>query len=398
MIFLEKPPAMPVIINTTGKLDPPLGSIRLKVLDLLAALVSIGDPVADKKIIEHRALSVCFDLFFKYEWCNLLHNTVKAMVEGILSGDRERMKKCVIEDCKLLSRIVFAHQHDAQGTVRSKGYTGHLRLISNRIEELAESEEWLGVHVKGDAWRAFVTGTLQASNEINDRKKLGESTVSPAIPYTRPRPPLPVSAELLWKATWLIRGWETDCTLPQDTGRDLPHSLDLDLGDATQPSSFEFRVNLLNEQLFATDGAAPAHPASHLRCTAMARGICGLHAVSDWVFFCFADDGDVEGVGIEEDIEAGPSEEEEEQEVSSPTRAPTRGKWEGAESPKKSPSKGSPQKPALLQGSPKKNAGPGKSPSKGGAGGGAEGLLAQIFINLSLVDGKAVASVKVAAV
>ena len=61
--------------------------------------------------------------------------------------------------------------------VRSKGYTGHLRLISNRIEELGDSEDWLAQLVKGGEWRQFADGYLQTSNDVNDRRKLGQSTV-----------------------------------------------------------------------------------------------------------------------------------------------------------------------------------------------------------------------------
>ena len=161
----------------------------------------------------------------------------------------------------------------------------------------------------------------------------------------------------------------------QDTGRDSPHSLSLDLGDAGQTGSFEFRVNLLNEQLFATD-----------------------------------DDGDVEGVGVEQDIEAGPIEEFDEAEDDS-SSSPTRGQGGAGGSPKKeaSPKKGSPTKGqgggSPAEGSPKKSGGGSGKKSGGGAGAGGAaasadeaGLLAKMFINLTLVNGKAVADVKINAV
>jgi hypothetical protein len=116
---LQSPPSMPAIINTTGKLDPPLGCIRMKVVDLLHALVLTGDAVVEQKIIESKALSVVMDLFFKYEWCNILHNTAKSMIDEILAGDKSNMKKCVIADCNLLARIITAHQPDENGKVNA---------------------------------------------------------------------------------------------------------------------------------------------------------------------------------------------------------------------------------------------------------------------------------------
>lgn len=159
----------------------------------------------------------------------------------------------------------------------------------------------------------------------------------------------------------------------QDTGRDSPHSLSLDLGDGNQAGSFEFRVNLLNEQLFATDD----------------------------------DDGDVEGVGIDQDLEAGPIEEFDQVDDDS-SSSPTRGQGGVGGSPQKeeSPKKG--QGDGSAGGSPKKSGGsPGKKGGSGGGGGAggaaaaaADGgsLLAKVMINLTLVDGKAVADVKINAV
>eukprot|EP00283_Hemiselmis_rufescens_P012450 CAMPEP_0173445124 /NCGR_PEP_ID=MMETSP1357-20121228/33629_1 /TAXON_ID=77926 /ORGANISM="Hemiselmis rufescens, Strain PCC563" /LENGTH=638 /DNA_ID=CAMNT_0014411257 /DNA_START=44 /DNA_END=1956 /DNA_ORIENTATION=- len=285
--LLARPPKVPPITNTTGTLNPPMGSVRLKVLDTIHALVTLSDPYVDEQIIELRALPVCLDLFFRYEWCNLLHNTVRMMLEGILGGDRVSLKRCLLDDCGLLARIVAAHERDAEtGVIRSRGYMGHLRLIANKIEQLAEGDEpWLQDAASGEMWRMFADGPLSMSNDINDRRKLGDS----------------------------------------DASRD-DQNLSVELGDVNaHPGSFEFRVNLLNEKLFASEDDDG--------------------------------DGDIHDSVIMEDMEAGPLDDD------GPNYgSPTRKDVEDAVSPVTSPAKGSPGGGAKSPKSPAK--GP-KSPVKG---------------------------------
>jgi len=70
-----------------GKLDPPLGQNRLKILEVLLALVSLKSPAVEAKLIELSVLPTVLDLFFKYEWHNLLHNLVKSLLEIIIKGE-----------------------------------------------------------------------------------------------------------------------------------------------------------------------------------------------------------------------------------------------------------------------------------------------------------------------
>ena len=48
---LRSPPATAPIVNSTGTLDPPLGQNRLKILEVIYALVSLRSAEVEAKII-----------------------------------------------------------------------------------------------------------------------------------------------------------------------------------------------------------------------------------------------------------------------------------------------------------------------------------------------------------
>ena len=144
VMLLHKPPPMAAIINSTGKLDPPLGVVRLKVLELIAMLVALDNPVVEERLASLKVLPAVLDIFFKYEWHNLLHNLVCKMLEPVIAAEApsgQRLKHSLLEDGKLLPRIIKAHadndEHVKQPKQTRKGYMGQLRLLAVRPIDLA---------------------------------------------------------------------------------------------------------------------------------------------------------------------------------------------------------------------------------------------------------------------
>jgi hypothetical protein len=45
-------------------------------------------------------------------WNNFLHFTVEQMIQGILDGENEEMKKHLLIDCQLITRIVEANKEN----------------------------------------------------------------------------------------------------------------------------------------------------------------------------------------------------------------------------------------------------------------------------------------------
>ncbi len=59
-----------------GLLSPPLGSGRLKAVEMVAALARLGAPPAEEALISAELLPRCMALFLQYPFNNLLHHQV----------------------------------------------------------------------------------------------------------------------------------------------------------------------------------------------------------------------------------------------------------------------------------------------------------------------------------
>mmetsp|Transcript_15148 Transcript_15148/g.36977 ORF Transcript_15148/g.36977 Transcript_15148/m.36977 type:complete len:611 (+) Transcript_15148:93-1925(+) len=177
VVVLREPPPMAPITNTTGTLDPPLGSNRLKILEVVQELVRLKDPAVNARMVELRVLPAVLNLLFKYEWHTFLHNLVRGVVDEVLTGGSEPFKVSLFRDGEILERIIDAHaandEHAKQPKACRKGYMGQLRLISNTVMQQAGLEAWMREYTERDAWRAFVSERLEPSNELNDRHQLG---------------------------------------------------------------------------------------------------------------------------------------------------------------------------------------------------------------------------------
>ncbi len=60
-----------------GQLAPPLGSGRLKAVEVIYALLNQSNPVAEEGIMESGAIMKCLDLFMEFPFNNLLHHRVR---------------------------------------------------------------------------------------------------------------------------------------------------------------------------------------------------------------------------------------------------------------------------------------------------------------------------------
>lgn len=185
---LRSPPATPAIINTTGKLDPPLGQNRLKILEVLLALVSLKSPAVEAKLIELSVLPTVLDLFFKYEWHNLLHNLVKSLLEIIIKGENRAMSESLLTDGKMLTRIIDAHKDNDEAVKQPKscrkGYMGQLRQISNLIQDRAKEEAWMRTYTQGPEWVNFCDTYLAQLNDVNDGRQLGRAHANGLAPQS----------------------------------------------------------------------------------------------------------------------------------------------------------------------------------------------------------------------
>ena len=79
-------PAPPPGSSETTSRQPQLGLARLKLVNFLDALVKLQHPVVDASLTANRVPSLLLDLFMKYEWNSLLHQSVSSIVVHLAEG------------------------------------------------------------------------------------------------------------------------------------------------------------------------------------------------------------------------------------------------------------------------------------------------------------------------
>lgn len=139
------------IDTTYGQLAPPLGRAKLKVVELLSALLRSGDPVAERGLIASNSVPVCLELFRSYPFNNLLHHSVMAMVVSGFTrpSASEDLLPYLFEQCRLLDWIsslpidvvpLPRAGEEAAAAARPPlraGYLGHVTQIGSALEAVA---------------------------------------------------------------------------------------------------------------------------------------------------------------------------------------------------------------------------------------------------------------------
>lgn len=85
-----------------------LGSSRLRIVRLLESLVLLGDPGVDSLLCDSKCMEICLDLFWKFQWCSMLHQSVANLLVHVLEGQnaRSELQSYFIEKCNLLGRLM----------------------------------------------------------------------------------------------------------------------------------------------------------------------------------------------------------------------------------------------------------------------------------------------------
>ena len=87
---------------------PILGIVRLRIIRLLEALVLLGDPMTDLLLQQSICLEITLDLFWKFEWCSMLHQSVANFLVHVFEANDQRagLQSYFIERCQLLKKLM----------------------------------------------------------------------------------------------------------------------------------------------------------------------------------------------------------------------------------------------------------------------------------------------------
>jgi hypothetical protein len=105
-----------------------LGSSRLRIVRLLESLVLLGDPDVDSKLCESNCLEACLDLFWKFQWCSMLHQSVANLLVHVFEGanTRAELQAYFLVKCNLLGRLLssFWEETDNMNSSDAGAVTG----------------------------------------------------------------------------------------------------------------------------------------------------------------------------------------------------------------------------------------------------------------------------------
>ncbi|KAK8732705.1 hypothetical protein OTU49_006887 [Cherax quadricarinatus] len=190
--ILLHPPKKGLILTAYGQEVEPLGSTRLQVVTLVAALVAANDPIVHNALYELNTVEYLLDLFFKFMLNNFLHTQVEQCLTAILTkapvasspqGETDHLLLTqLFTECRIIERVVKAYEepsepHDSKQIHNIKGYMGHLRQLANTIVQQAEfgpNEHRIKRLIqdlpgdKATQWDDFVSNALAEVNRKNE--------------------------------------------------------------------------------------------------------------------------------------------------------------------------------------------------------------------------------------
>ncbi|KAK9917462.1 hypothetical protein WJX75_004564 [Coccomyxa subellipsoidea] len=168
-----------VLLETSyGVLRPPLGSVRLTVIELVAVLLRTGSEEAEAAIIASGIVREILAVFLRFPFNSILHHQVTSIVACMLEAGSDAIVGHLFGDCDLLGWLLNAPAHcepePRSGDTRERtplraGYMGHLTEIANSLQTVAARRPPIAhLLCASTAWTDFAFGPLAERNQLED--------------------------------------------------------------------------------------------------------------------------------------------------------------------------------------------------------------------------------------
>lgn len=180
--LLEITSSQNVFPTTYGCLCPPLGKHRLKIVEFISVLLTIGSEIAEKKLISQSVIKHCIDLFFQYPYNNFLHHHVENIIVSCLEVKRNQLIDHILNDCGLVGKVLAAEKRSSLA-VESNGPTlpsegkepprigniGHITRIANKLIQFGNSNSMIQSHLQENSeWAVWQIDVLIKRNEVEN--------------------------------------------------------------------------------------------------------------------------------------------------------------------------------------------------------------------------------------
>ncbi|KAK8965757.1 hypothetical protein KSP40_PGU010449 [Platanthera guangdongensis] len=171
-----------VLPTTYGCLKPPLGKHRLKIVEFISILFTLGSEDAEMELIRLGALRNVLDLFFEYPYNNFLHHQVESIIGSCLETKKASLVKHVLHECNIVGKILEAEIQPTLTLERTKstvlaqersppriGNIGHMTRIANKLVQAANSCGIIQTHLQENGeWVDWYAKVLAKRNSMEN--------------------------------------------------------------------------------------------------------------------------------------------------------------------------------------------------------------------------------------
>ncbi|KAK4858192.1 hypothetical protein QYF36_012552 [Acer negundo] len=171
-----------VLQTTYGKLQPPLGKHRLKIVEFISVLLTVGSEAAEKELIQLGAVKRILDLFFEYPYNNFLHHHVEDIIFSCFESKNVPLIEHILRECNLVGKILEAEKNitlaadPSKPTVPAEGRTaprigniGHLTRMSNKLVHLGNNSSEIQAYLQENSeWSNWQINVLSKRNTVEN--------------------------------------------------------------------------------------------------------------------------------------------------------------------------------------------------------------------------------------
>ncbi|CAL9209116.1 unnamed protein product, partial [Musa hybrid cultivar] len=167
---------------TYGKLQPPLGKQRLKIVEFISVLLTIGSEAVEKELIRLGVIKHVIDLFFEYPFNSFLHHHVENVIGSCLESKRTLLIEHILNDCDVVGKILAAEKQpslstdsfkatvSAEGRIPPRiGNIGHMTRIANKLVHLGNNRSIIQTHLQENSdWVDWHSNVLLKRNSVEN--------------------------------------------------------------------------------------------------------------------------------------------------------------------------------------------------------------------------------------
>ncbi|XP_023734629.1 uncharacterized protein LOC111882495 isoform X2 [Lactuca sativa] len=173
-----------ILLTTYGKLQPPLGKHRLKIVEFISVLTSVRSEAAENELVRLGVLRRILELFFQYPYNNFIHHHAEQIIVCCLESKNASLVEHILEECNLVRSIIDAEGNSASNTDKKTdmptvlaegrvppriGNVGHMTRIANKLIQLGTDNTYIQTHLQNNSeWVEWHANVLEGRNALEN--------------------------------------------------------------------------------------------------------------------------------------------------------------------------------------------------------------------------------------